>query len=159
MQMNFGKQSFKSMYRLKSKLALKSASMKCDQPVLLSYDDPNLCTIGSEETHSLHQSVFESLQQSGHDYTVGDTEIDLKDNHWSTELQNDVDLVLDSDLLWHPEKLFDDTHNYALSSELSGGDSPAFKLSVSTERKNENVRNRSDSKTCQDHRCYSSGNV
>ena len=93
----------------------KSSNLN-DQKLLVFDDvDQNCWAIGSEETHNLHQTVFESLADAGHDYTVFESDIDY-------ECKVDYDTALGFGLMTASESgatesVLDATHNYAIQND------------------------------------------
>jgi len=160
-QQNFGQQNFIQMYRLKQKYANNIRAKKFinqkDSLLLVNCDDPSLCTLGSEETHNLHQSVFESLQQSGHDYTSRESESDFREGI-SLNMENSLEseMELEPDYFLQSERLFDDTHNYALCSEEVFNHSIQSFKQRSTSEVTKSKLSESQSIVRKDHECYSS---
>ena len=90
---------------------------------VIDESDPNMWVLGSEETHNLHQTVFESLARSGHDYTGGEDEYD-NDNFLptATGMKSDTG-SMPKDSQQRSVNESDDLHNYALCSENTSWDS------------------------------------
>ena len=95
----------------------ESAVKSSEKTMLFVIDesDPNMWVLGSEETHNLHQTVFESLARSGHDYTEGEEESDSC-GFLSLSNSNTKNYMAAGQ---HQRKMneYDDLHNYALCSE------------------------------------------
>ena len=156
---HFGKQPIKTVFRLKQhyeellrnpEYVKQRTKNTHDKPLFVSEDDSNIWVIGSEETHNLHQTVFESLQQSGHDYTAGESEYDFNNDIMSTDLGHDLDYGLEPDHFLYTEKLFPDTHNYALCSD-NHSEPETFSESISSK-----TRQQEKAAKKNDHSGYSS---